>query len=173
MKRALIVAALAAAGAAHADYQVEMRALDAKGIGQPIGTVTVAAAPSGGVAFTPKLKGLKPGAHGFHVHEQPNCGPKEKDGKSVPGEAAGPHWDPEKTGKHGSPKGGGHKGDLPALEVAADGTATKPVTAPRLKLAEIGNKALMIHAGGDNYSDSPKPSGGGGDRVACGVIATR
>ncbi|SSP59941.1 Cu/Zn superoxide dismutase [Acinetobacter baumannii] len=28
----------------------------------------------------------------------------------------------------------------------------------------------MIHAGGDNYSDSPLPLGGGGARIACGVI---
>jgi Cu-Zn family superoxide dismutase len=28
----------------------------------------------------------------------------------------------------------------------------------------------MIHAGGDNYSDTPKPLGGGGDRLVCGVV---
>jgi superoxide dismutase, Cu-Zn family len=28
----------------------------------------------------------------------------------------------------------------------------------------------MIHAGGDNYADAPKPLGGGGARVACGVV---
>jgi Cu-Zn family superoxide dismutase len=28
----------------------------------------------------------------------------------------------------------------------------------------------MIHQGGDNYSDDPKKLGGGGARVACGVI---
>jgi len=28
----------------------------------------------------------------------------------------------------------------------------------------------MIHAGGDNYADQPAPLGGGGARVACGVI---
>jgi Cu-Zn family superoxide dismutase len=28
----------------------------------------------------------------------------------------------------------------------------------------------MIHAGGDNYSDEPAPLGGGGARVACGVV---
>jgi Cu-Zn family superoxide dismutase len=28
----------------------------------------------------------------------------------------------------------------------------------------------MIHAGGDNYSDTPKPLGGGGERIACGVV---
>lgn len=28
----------------------------------------------------------------------------------------------------------------------------------------------MVHMGGDNHSDHPKPLGGGGDRYACGVI---
>jgi hypothetical protein len=34
-----------------------------------------------------------------------------------------------------------------------------------LKLSDIEGRALMIHAGGDNYSDTPKPLGGGGDRI--------
>ena len=42
--------------------------------------------------------------------------------------------------------------------------------APRLKLADVQGLAIMVHAGGDNYSDDPKPLGGGGDRIACGVI---
>ncbi|EYI84763.1 superoxide dismutase, partial [Salmonella enterica subsp. enterica serovar Heidelberg str. N18413] len=51
------------------------------------------------------------------------------------------------------------------------GIATEPVTAPRLKsLDEVKDKALMIHVGGDNMSDQPKPLGGGGTRYACGVI---
>jgi len=28
----------------------------------------------------------------------------------------------------------------------------------------------MVHAGGDNHADHPAPLGGGGERVACGVI---
>lgn len=28
----------------------------------------------------------------------------------------------------------------------------------------------MVHAGGDNYADDPKPLGGGGARIACGSI---
>jgi len=45
------------------------------------------------------------------------------------------------------------------------------VVAPRLKtLDEVKGKALMIHVGGDNMSDSPQPLGGGGERFACGVI---
>lgn len=45
------------------------------------------------------------------------------------------------------------------------------VIAPRLKsLDQVKDKALMIHVGGDNMSDQPKPLGGGGERYACGVI---
>ena len=77
----------------------------------------------------------------------------------------------QKTGKHEGPEGNGHLGDLPVLVVNNDGKATDPVVAPRIKkLSEIEGRALMIHIGGDNMSDSPKPLGGGGDRYACGVI---
>ena len=69
------------------------------------------------------------------------------------------------------PMGVGHLGDLPVLVVDNDGSATEPVTAPRLKtLAEVKGKALMVHVDGDNMSDQPKPLGGGGARYACGVI---
>ena len=34
----------------------------------------------------------------------------------------------------------------------------------------VNKKQSYQCARGDNYSDSPKPLGGGGDRVACGVI---
>jgi len=64
----------------------------------------------------------------------------------------------------------GHMGDLPPLQVDGSGAAKKPVTAPRLKLGDVKNKALVIHAGGDNHADQPKPNGGGGERIACGVI---
>ena len=39
-----------------------------------------------------------------------------------------------------------------------------------LKLEDVAGRALVIHEGGDNYSDTPKPLGGGGVRMACGVI---
>ena len=89
---------------------------------------------------------------------------------SLAGLAAGGHYDPAHSGKHEGPAGDGHSGDLPALKVADDGTATTAVVAPRLKIADILNRSIMIHAGSDNYSDSPKPLGGGGARIACGVI---
>ena len=50
------------------------------------------------------------------------------------------------------------------------GVANNPVLAPRLKMADLRGRSLMIHAGGDNHADHPAPLGGGGPRVACGVI---
>jgi len=39
-----------------------------------------------------------------------------------------------------------------------------------LKLAELKDRALMVHVGGDNHADHPAPLGGGGVRMMCGVI---
>jgi Cu-Zn family superoxide dismutase len=55
--------------------------------------------------------------------------------------------------------------------VAADGTDSETLVAPRITDVNVlKGHSLMIHAGGDNYSDQPKPLGGGGARIACGVI---
>ena len=48
----------------------------------------------------------------------------------VAAQGAGAHYDPQGSGHHGLPWGDGHLGDLPALYVAPDGTATYPVLAP-------------------------------------------
>lgn len=152
-----------------ADMKVTMKMATEKGAGREAGTVTISENRHG-LVFTPDLTGLPAGLHGFHVHENGSCGPNQKDGKTVPAGAAGGHLDPAKTGKHGLPWGEGHLGDLPALTVNEQGKATNPVLAPRLKLADVKGKALMIHAGGDNHADHPAPLGGGGARIACGVI---
>jgi Cu-Zn family superoxide dismutase len=148
---------------------VTMHLIDSTGIGKSIGTVTATSNPSGTV-LAPNLKGLTPGLHGFHVHQNPDCGPGVKDGKKVPGLAAGGHFDPAGTGRHEGPYGNGHLGDLPALYVDENGNANHPVLAPRLKPSDLKGRSLMIHAGGDNYSDDPKKLGGGGARMACGVV---
>lgn len=154
---------------AAADVTVPIHAVSDKGVGDKIGQVTLSESTHG-VQFKPDLRNLTPGVHGFHVHENPDCGPKEKNGKMAAAEAAGNHYDPQKAGKHGAPWGDGHMGDLPALYISSSGTTTQPVMAPRLTLKDLTDRALVIHAGGDNYSDYPEPLGGGGERVACGVI---
>jgi len=168
-KMFLAAATLVAAGAAQADITVQMHAVGENGIGKAVGQVVISETPYG-VVFSPVLAGLPPGLHGFHVHENPSCEPKEKDGKMVPALAAGGHYDPTASKHHGQPWGDGHLGDLPALYVDAAGNANNPVLAPRLKMADLKSRSLMVHAGGDNHADHPAPLGGGGTRVACGVI---
>ncbi len=149
--------------------KVTMNTITADGVGKSVGTITIKEAKDG-VTIEPKLKGLPPGEHGFHVHENGSCDPAEKDGKKVAGQAAGGHLDPGATKVHKGPAGGGHNGDLPKLVVSDKGEAKDKLEAKGLKLADFQGKALMIHAGGDNYSDTPKPNGGGGDRIVCGVV---
>jgi Cu-Zn family superoxide dismutase len=132
------------------------------GVGKAVGTVVISETKYG-LLFTPHLHDLTPGVHGFHVHQNPACDDN--------GMAAGGHLDPHNTGKHLGPYNDqGHLGDLPVLVVAKDGTATLPTLAPRLHLSDVENHSLMIHDGGDNYSDMPAKLGGGGGRMVCGVI---
>jgi Cu-Zn family superoxide dismutase len=155
--------------ASAAEVIVPMNAVNAKGTDKPIGSITITES-SFGLVITPSLQGLEAGMHGFHVHENPSCEPKDKDGKPVAALSAGSHYDPNASKHHGAPWGDGHLGDLPALIAGQDGKANYAVLAPRLKLSDLKSRALIIHAGGDNYSDAPAPLGGGGVRIACGVI---
>lgn len=151
------------------DVVVKINLVNEQGVGKEIGMIT-ATDSKFGLILTPQLSDLAPGLHGFHVHDKPDCSHAMKEGKAVPALAAGGHYDPANTGKHEGPFGSGHLGDLPALYVSAEGKAALPVLAPRLKMADIKGRSLMIHAGGDNYSDTPAPLGGGGARAACGVV---
>ncbi len=115
-----------------------------------------------GLLITPHLTDLPPGDHGMHVHQYPTCGREALD--------AGEHWDPSATDSHKGPYKKGHLGDLPVLKVDKEGNASTPVVAPHLTVKELYGHSLIIHAGGDDYSDNP-PMGGGGARIACGVIS--
>lgn len=146
----------------YANYTVPMTMVDGKGAGKALGDIHIEAAQCG-VLLKPNLHGLSPGIHGFHVHEKPSCADRAM--------AAGAHLDPTATGKHNGPYvADSHLGDLPVLIVDKKGRATLPVLVPRFTLDSLKNHALMIHAGEDNYSDRPQKLGGGGDRIACGII---
>lgn len=160
---------LGLAGAASA-LEVPMQAISADGTTTAIGSISLSESKYG-VLITPALSNLPPGLHGFHMHEKASCAPGEKDGKPAAGMGAGGHFDPDHSGMHMGPYGSGHLGDLPPLFVDNDGHASQPVLAPRLKLSDFPGHALVIHAGGDNLSDKP-PLGGGGARIACGVVGS-
>ena len=153
---------LVAVAAQASEITVPMYLVSPDGKGKKIGKI-IAEDSRYGLILTPDLSGLTPGLHGFHLHQNASC----KDN----GMAAGEHFDPDNTDKHLGPYNiKGHLGDLPALTADKDGNVTLPVLAPSLNVATIKNHALMIHAGGDNYSDKP-PMGGGGARYACGVVS--
>lgn len=168
---AVTTATLAGVPASAASLKIPFSSVNAEGIDKPVGSVTAVETPEG-LRLTPALRSLPPGAHGFHIHDKPSCEAApdpDQGGKMTPAFGAGGHLDPDKTGRHEGPGGKGHRGDLPALTVADNGRATKAVVAPQLTLADLREHALMVHAGGDNYSDQPARLGGGGGRIACGV----
>jgi Cu-Zn family superoxide dismutase len=125
-KTLVLLAGLASSLAIAAEVKVPMTLVDASGTGAAVGDVSISETPYG-LVFTPNLSGLPAGVHGFHLHVNPSCAPGQQDGKTVPAFAAGGHWDPDNSKLHAGPYGNGHKGDLPALFVGADGSASYPV----------------------------------------------
>jgi len=129
---------------------------------RPLGYITAKDTPFG-VLLMPHLSGLETGMHGFHLHLNASCDNK--------GSAAGGHFDPKNSKEHLGPyRSDGHLGDLPALYFDKNKSALLPVLAPRLKEADIINHTFIIHEGADNYADLPEPLGGGGKRMACGLV---
>jgi superoxide dismutase, Cu-Zn family len=165
----VVLAALAAPAYAQKPVKVTINHISESGIGKPAGSITIKQTKDG-LELATDLKGLPPGEHGFHLHENGSCEPGEKEGVKTAGHAAGAHFDPEGTKAHKGPGGGGHKGDLPKLVLSPKGTSKAKLKIAGLKLEDVSGRALMIHDGGDNYADEPKPLGGGGGRIACGVI---
>ncbi|MCI0429106.1 MAG: superoxide dismutase family protein [Rhodospirillales bacterium] len=148
---------------------VDLHNIDDRGVRTVIGNVTFSERPEG-LLIQHEIDGLPPGPHGFHLHENPSCDPSEKDGAVQAGAAAGHHYDPAESGRHEGPQGTGHLGDLPILNVDEAGRAIGALTVPRLKVSDLKGRAVIVHAGSDNYSDQPEKGGGGGARIACGVI---
>jgi superoxide dismutase, Cu-Zn family len=151
---------------------VDVKAVSADGIGASLGTIALSDTPKG-LLLSISLTGIVAGQHGLHLHEKGDCAPGPIQGAVAAAGAAGGHFDPDATGVHAGPTGEGHRGDLPVLEITTVESG-KPfaieLLAPRLTLADVKGRALIIHAGGDTYTDTPAPLGGGGARIACGVV---
>jgi Cu-Zn family superoxide dismutase len=157
--------------AAHADdVTVDISEVTPEAVGATIGTARLVDS-NGGLKIIVNIdEGLEDGLHGFHIHQNPSCDPAETEGEMSAAGAAGDHFDPEDSGKHMGPSGNGHQGDLPVISIVNGRAEDQVLWAPRLTVADVRGHALMIHAGGDNYRDTPEKLGGGGDRVACGVF---
>ena len=171
---AFAAAMLAASCATPAEetLHVPMSLTTPTGSGASIGEILIRR-EAGGVALQLRLHGLPPGQHGFHLHANASCDAAAgANGAMAPAGAAGGHFDPAGTTRHMGPMGNGHLGDLPVLDVDAHGNATQTLHVTRFHATdELKGHALVLHAGGDNYSDTPTPLGGGGARLACGVVS--
>lgn len=177
MKRILLAACIAgcvlglgAQAVLAESVKVPMNKISGEGVGEAIGFVAFDDDGKGGMHVTVELAGIAPGDHGMHVHENASCAPAAKDGVNVAGLSAGGHYDPTHAGKHEGPGKQGHKGDLPLITADAQQNVKAMLHVSDLTTKDIKGRSLMIHAGGDNYSDQPAPLGGGGARIACGVI---
>lgn len=133
---------------------------------------------------------VSPGAfHGFHVHA--NNDPANGTGCVADPSQPSATWFVAADG-HLSAAGQGHghhDGDMPSPLVNDDGTARLRFTTDRIDPAALANRAVVLHAGADNFGNvpvGPAPeqytpnspsatdrttrSGNSGDRVACGLI---
>lgn len=149
------------------EFKVDMHRTAATGLGPYIGTITVlntmikiAGREEPALLLKANLINLTPGPHAFHIHEYPDCGPKLKDGVMVPGLAAGAHLFAEHQVGTDIVIYKSHLGSLPNLLVDAYGATTEEVIAPRLALADLVNRSIMIHASQDDNSA----------RLACGIF---
>jgi Cu-Zn family superoxide dismutase len=142
--------------------------------GESVGEARLTQNAAGPVELAVQVHDLSPGRHGIHFHATGSC-----DAPSF--ESAGAHYSPppNDAAKHGlSNPEGPHNGDLPNLEVSADGSGRLSTATDRVTLGPDGptlfdadGTALVIHAKEDDQRTDP--SGNSGDRVACGRVEER
>lgn len=157
----------AAGGGAHAVIKGEGITGSADFVESKQGTGTM-------VEVTLTVSGLKPGLHGVHLHAVGKCEPDFT--------AAGGHFDP---GPASNPDPDAnhpfHMGDIPNLNVGADGRGTlKAVTtrvtlsAGPLSLFDADGTAIIVHGNPDQgITGDPKSGVSGGPRIACGVVTQK
>lgn len=121
-----------------------------------------------GVVVIASVSNLAPGsAHGFHVHENGDCG-------SGDGMSAGGHFSPD-VRPHGPQNAAHHAGDMPALIANANGVAEATFVLHGVSVSagphSIVGKSLIVHNDADDYTT--QPTGNSGARIACGVVVPR
>ena len=123
------------------------------------------------VEYTIQVKGPKPGMHGVHLHAVGKCEPDFT--------AAGGHFDPGPAGNTDPDANHPfHMGDIPNLEVGANGTGTLKGVTTRVTLSDgplsifdADGTAIIVHGNPDQgITGEPKSGVSGGPRIACGVI---
>ncbi|HEX6289788.1 MAG TPA: superoxide dismutase family protein [Herpetosiphonaceae bacterium] len=161
-----ILAAVSSANVAAQTGELRASAELKDASGQAVGTITLVQ-EGDTVHLLGSVQRLPPGTHGIHIHAVGACTPDFN--------AAGGHYNPTSK-KHGleNPEGA-HAGDMPNLQVNADGTGSYDHKNSMVTLREgpatlydADGSSIVIHAGADDYKTDP--SGNSGARIACAVI---
>jgi Cu-Zn family superoxide dismutase len=105
----------------------------------------------------PAMPGCDRPVFAMHIHGGGQCSGDAED----PFLYAGAHYNPE-----GCPHPA-HAGDLPPL-FSNGGTAWSAVLTNRFTVRAVIGKAVIVHRNPDDFSS--QPSGGAGEKIACGII---
>lgn len=129
------------------------------------GTVIFTRNPEGGIRVQARVTGLKPGKHGFHIHQYGNLSSKD-------GSAAGPHYNPEDLDHGNADSTVKHSGDMGNILADAAGVGTCDIIVHGLKLdgksQGIIGRSVIVHEKEDD--GVTQPSGASGARLAVGLI---
>jgi superoxide dismutase, Cu-Zn family len=146
-----------------ARVQKAVAQVHALGAAKVSGTITFTTTDSG-VQVEALLTGLKPGKHGFHIHEFGDCSAPD-------GTSAGGHFNPMAM-PHGGPMAKErHMGDMGNLEANAEGKADIRYVDPAISLTgdhSILGRSVIVHTGEDDLKT--QPTGNAGAREGCGII---
>ena len=118
----------------------------------------------GGVRVVAEIKGLKPGEHGFHIHEF-------GDVSSPDAMSAGGHFNPDNAEHAGPHSDKRHVGDLGNIKANDKGVAKLDMVDKQLSFSgphSIIGRGLIVHENADDMK-TPK-TGNAGPRAAAGVI---
>ena len=120
----------------------------------------------GKTRFACRLSGLRPGLHGFHVHQSGDL--------RLGCQSACSHYNPTSSSHGGHTGARRHKGDLGNVRAGPTGVCRSIVIAD-VPIDEIFGRMLVVHANPDDLGLLPNDeeslrTGNAGKRVACGVI---
>jgi superoxide dismutase, Cu-Zn family len=117
-----------------------------------------------GIHVVANLSGLKPGKHGFHIHEFGDI-------NSDDGSSAGGHFNPMGMPHNMPMNEKRHAGDMGNIEADEKGNSHLDYIDPVMKLTgkySIIGRAIIVHEKEDDFKT--QPTGNAGARVGYGVI---